>query len=253
MNILLVNGSPRRGNTFRVLENLGTMVRSLGHETNIVHLNDYKIKQCSGCYNCILQGIESCPIKDDIPSLWNLFSQADGIVLSSPVYALGVTGVMKNFMDRVAYNAHRPKMYNKPTIIVSTTAGMGVEKVISQLKWFEICGLKIIGSIGFLVYPKAREKEGSIQHQQKSLMQAAQKLDKALKPTKMKSPTLIQLIQFYGVKMNCDFGKDIYKADYEYYKNKIFHVEVPMNKFKLLIAKLFYKIGYSFLESKIEM
>jgi len=253
VKILLVNGSPRKKNTFNILKTIQEDFNLKQYETEIITLSDYVIKSCVGCYKCVLDGKEKCPLKDDVDNIWRKFLEADGIVLSAPVYALGVPGTFKNFIDRVAYNAHRPLMYNKPTIIVSTTAGMGTEKVIEQLKWFEISGLKIIGAKGFMIYPIGEATPKIADSNAKSLKMLIKKLEHEMAKEKEKKPTLLQIIQFYGLKLNCNFGKDVYKADYEYFQHKQYHKEIKINPVKELFGKILYKIGTAALRSSVNL
>jgi multimeric flavodoxin WrbA len=252
MKILLFNGSPRNGNTYKILLAIENSLKEKKYVTEFVNIKDFEINNCKGCYKCILEGNQNCPLKDDVNKIWGKFILADGIVLGVPVFALGIPGRMKNFMDRIAYNAHRPAFLNKPAIAISTTAGMGTEKVKKQLEWFNIAGLNIVGFKGFLTYPTGVNRKNTQEKIEKSLEKLAEKLDKRLKRKTTKNPTLIQLIQFYGLKMNAIYGKQVYKADYEYFKNKKYHIDVKINPIKLGIAKLFYKLGYTVLESKID-
>lgn len=50
MKILLINGSPREGNTARVLEALAA--RLGGHEVETLRLGELGIRGCIGCLRC---------------------------------------------------------------------------------------------------------------------------------------------------------------------------------------------------------
>jgi multimeric flavodoxin WrbA len=253
MKVLLVNGSPREKNTFSVLKNMENILQRHNIETKTVSIQNYNIKNCIGCYACVTAGGKSCPFSDDDASiLWNDFIDSDAIVLASPVFALGVPGVFKNFMDRIAYNAHRPVFYNKPAILVSTTAGMGTQNVFSQLSWFEICGLRIVAKVGLLVYPIGRDKEKTRMKKINQIENAVSSLIRANNPKRLPAPKLLQVIQFYGLKLNCEFGKEIYKADYEYFNGKSFFIDHKVSPVKRAVGKLVYKMGYNALAGKIE-
>jgi multimeric flavodoxin WrbA len=244
VKVLLVNGSPRKGNTLKVVEKIEAELKIRKIETEILHIIDNTIKTCIGCYKCVLVGKEECPFgADDTEIIWQKFLSADGIVLSAPVFALGVPGYFKNFMDRVAYNAHRPEMYNKPALIASTTAGMGTENVIRQLKWFKIAGLKIVSSIGFLVYPIGNDSSKVVHQKQVKIRKIIDKFEKSLHSKGIIRPTLIQVIQYYGLKLNSVFGKSAYLADYEYYKSREFFVDAKINPIKKALGKMVYGIG----------
>jgi multimeric flavodoxin WrbA len=252
MKVLLVNGSPRKGNTRRLLQDIESSIGKFGHSTELISIGDFEIKDCLGCYRCVMDGKEYCPLKDDAQRLWGKFEEADGIVLGTPVYALGIPAGFKRYMDRIAYNAHRPTFYNRPTIAVATTAGMGTQSVIDQLRWFSLVGCDLVAAKGFLTYPKAIDREKSSRARQIDLDRLTCRLNQVLLKRVVKAPTLLQVIQFYAVKLNAAFAPDIYKADYEYYKDRKYHGDARIGIAKLAAARLFYQIGFRVLESKIE-
>jgi multimeric flavodoxin WrbA len=252
MKVLFVNGSPRKGNTYKILREINEKLTKMGHITEIISICDFDIKSCTGCFRCVLDGEECCPLADDVKAIWQKFNEANGIVLGVPVYALGIPGLFKNFMDRIAYNAHRPAFYNKPTAIVSTTAGMGTKSAIDQLKWFKLAGCNIVASKGFLTYPKRMDKAKTRSKKDKAIERLISRLDNELAHNKTRRPTLLQVIQFYAVKLNSSFGKGVYKADFEYYKDRDYHLDIKPGKVKVLFAKLFYRIGLKILESAID-
>lgn len=71
-------------------------------ETELIRLDDYKIYQCEGCGNC-MNG-KHCKLldnKDDqLTELYNKLCEADGFIFSSPVYALSLPAMWKNWIDR---------------------------------------------------------------------------------------------------------------------------------------------------------
>jgi multimeric flavodoxin WrbA len=100
MRILAVNGSPRRnGNTQIMLEKVLEVCAEAGAETEYLRLRDYEIKPCDACETCGKH--KKCHYKDDLdqilPKLWS----ADGIVVGSPVYGMGVSAHTRLFLDRV--------------------------------------------------------------------------------------------------------------------------------------------------------
>ena len=44
--------------------------------------------------------IGKCPLNDDMAGILEEYRQADGYILASPVYDVGVTALMKNFLER---------------------------------------------------------------------------------------------------------------------------------------------------------
>jgi multimeric flavodoxin WrbA len=244
MKILLINGSPRKGVTYSILKQLNEILISKEIETTLININDYKINTCRGCYNCIMNGVEFCPLKeDDVQFIWNTITQSKLVVVGSPVYSLGIPGIFKNFMDRIAYNCHRPSFFGKSMINIVTTAGMGINQVLSQMKWFNIMGFKIIGAEGFLIYPHIKATQTKIIKDNKQVDKIIRLIEEYKDKDLQEKVRFIKFLQFQSLKLNSVFGKDVYKADYEYYKDKEYYFPTKINRFYQLYRKLFNKIG----------
>ena len=244
MNVLLINGSPRKGVTYNILKQLNEILISKEIETTLININDYRINTCKGCYNCVLKGVEFCPLKeDDVQIIWNTITQSKLVVIGSPVYSLGIPGIFKNFMDRIAYNCHRPSFFGKPMINIVTTAGMGINEVLRQMKWFIIMGFKIIGSEGFLIYPNKEATRTKSVKDMKRIDRITRLIEENMDKDQQEKVRLIKFLQFQALKLNSVFGKEVYTADHEYYKNKEYFFPAKINGFYRLYGKLFNKIG----------
>ena len=86
----------------------------------IIRLSDYTLKTCRGCKNCLDKGEEFCPLEDDRDILIDTLLQSDGIIFSSPNYSFQVSGLMKNFLDRLGYFFHRPQFFGKTFSFIVT-------------------------------------------------------------------------------------------------------------------------------------
>ena len=65
------------------------------------------------------------------------------------------------------------------------------------------------------------------------------------------NPSLIRVIQFNALKLNAMMGPDIYRADYDLYKDREFFVETKVGVVKRILGKVFYNIGTWNLKTKI--
>lgn len=73
---------------------------------------------------------------------------ADIIIMSSPVYLHHISGVMKDFIDRIAYWSHIFNLIGKRIIVCSSTDTSGNEYVISYLKKaFQSFGCYVVGEM----------------------------------------------------------------------------------------------------------
>lgn len=122
MKYLIINGSPRLGNTYGVISQVKN---SLEGEFEEVFLTGERIPMCRGCFKCIEQGEELCPDYDKINPIVEKMKSSDAIIIGSPVYAMNVTALLKNFFDHTAYLFHRPELFTKKALVVVTTAGAG--------------------------------------------------------------------------------------------------------------------------------
>ncbi|MCP4544079.1 MAG: hypothetical protein GY832_43765 [Chloroflexi bacterium] len=106
MKILAINGSPRgaKGNTERILQPFLAGAREAGVETKVVYLKGKKIEHCLGCFSCWTKTPGICVHKDDMPELLEKMRTADVMVFATPLYVYTVSGLMKDFMDRMIPN-----------------------------------------------------------------------------------------------------------------------------------------------------
>lgn len=100
IKILGIVGSPRKnGNTFKLMQKaLEAAKRIPGVETEIYEMAGKKFHHCTGCLSCTKTG--SCAFKDDLQGLERKYLEADGVILGSPVYHMGITSTMKAMLDR---------------------------------------------------------------------------------------------------------------------------------------------------------
>ena len=130
MKYVIINGSPRRKNTWKMVEYAKNNLKGDFEE---IHLMKEKIPLCNGCYNCIVEGEDKCPHNDKIKPIIDKMKEADGIIIACPVYALNVTALLKNFFDHTAYLYHRPEFFTKKALVVVSTAGIGQKDVAKYI------------------------------------------------------------------------------------------------------------------------
>ena len=102
MKVITILGSPKKnGNTARALDMLEENLISQGHEMERIHIIDYNIKGCMGCFACMGKNDEpGCILKDDAISVFERMISADAIVYASPIYAFDFTSQIKPLIDR---------------------------------------------------------------------------------------------------------------------------------------------------------
>lgn len=107
MKFTIFNGSPRgkKGNTHFIVKEFSKGVEQAGAEVENIFLVKKKIRPCRGCLTCWIKTPGICVINDDMAELIQKFDESDIVVFATPVYVDNVTGIMKNFMDRLVAGA----------------------------------------------------------------------------------------------------------------------------------------------------
>ena len=107
MKVVAINGSPHKnGNTYHTLKIVGAKLEENGIDFEIIHIGNKAVRGCLACGKCSKTLDEKCSITSDPLNEWiQTMKDADGIILSSPVYYSGISGTMKCFLDRVFYVA----------------------------------------------------------------------------------------------------------------------------------------------------
>jgi multimeric flavodoxin WrbA len=132
VKILGIVGTPiKDGNCQYILEEaLRVAGEESWAETELIHLQDYKIDYCIGCEGCLRRvhklqkkiGFDvipvpiedyNCTIKDDMEIIHEKMLESDGIILAAPVYIATVPGQVKTFIDRCRTFVHDYRLQDK--------------------------------------------------------------------------------------------------------------------------------------------
>lgn len=105
MKILCFMGSPRvNGLNAKLTSSALKGAESKGAETKRYDLIKCNIEYCRGCFKCVFENHDlpfgKCPIKDDMAGILEEYVRADGYIFSTPVYDVGITALMKTFLER---------------------------------------------------------------------------------------------------------------------------------------------------------
>jgi len=108
VKLLGICGSYRRASTYAALnaaiEEAGKIP---GVETKIIELRGKDIHACIGCNRCLKEGKNTCLSfpDDDMKEVFDAFGEADGYIIASPVYGMGITPVLSAVFSRFRPNA----------------------------------------------------------------------------------------------------------------------------------------------------
>lgn len=97
MKILVLNGSPRKGNTVTAI-NAFTEGAKGRNDVEIIDTYKLNISPCMGCGACECH--KGCVAKDDSNLIVDKLVEADVVVFATPVYWWGITAQMKLVIDK---------------------------------------------------------------------------------------------------------------------------------------------------------
>ncbi|MDD6286547.1 MAG: flavodoxin family protein [Methanobacteriaceae archaeon] len=147
MKVVGIVGSPRsKGNTEFLVQTALNRIASEGIETKLITLHDKDINFCRGCDAC--KKTDKCVIDDDMIDITEIVRDADGIIMSSPVYFGDMTGLAKTFIDRLRPLRNNHALKNTVCGAISTGGfrNGGQESTIASIHdFFLIQGAIIIG------------------------------------------------------------------------------------------------------------
>lgn len=237
MKFLIINGSPRKKNSWSIVKQVKTNLKG---EFEEVHLASEKIPLCHGCFNCIMEGEDKCPHFDYINPIVEKIRECDGLIVATPVYAMNVTALLKNFIDHTAYLYHRRAFFDKKALVVVSTAGAGQKKVAKYLN-------ETLRHWGFnKVYNIAMACGGKEHLETKEIDKISKKFYNDLKSGKLHSPKFIDVL-YYNVWRAMALMDEPIPADARYWQetgliNHDFSPKVKLNFIKKIFAKFMFFI-----------
>lgn len=233
--VLLINSSFRKKNTYKLLLQVGELIKKNGFEIEIINLFDYNLKDCIGCETCIYHN-DNCALSDDMNLLRQKFLEADGIVFSSPVYMRSVTSKFKVFADRTCKWFHKPEPAGKPVMFIATTASTGLKET---KQFYEGFAIGFGGRIGEFVARKENELDNPITEKEIKNFLKLLKTDKSEYHPKNKELIIFIVQKILALKSG--------KSDKAFWENKgwltkKYYYQCKINVFKTLFSKMMFKI-----------
>ena len=232
VKILAICGSPHKGNTYNILSMLKQTRPEIDFE--ILILAQLNLQDCLGCYTCINTGEENCPLKDDRDMIIEAMKAADGTLFASPTYARTISALMKKFVERTSYFAHRPIFFGKYAMALTTCAGFGADLTCKYLNEnFTQSGFSFVPSVELKVATKSNIE---MNHNRMKALSGYEKLINAIKSHDKVKPSFGQLVYFNIFKSISEMNKLKGWADYKFYKDKkdyYYDVKIPFVKHRL--------------------
>ena len=135
MKILIFNGGPHKGNTWRLTLATKKYIHKIDNTVEFceVHLSEIDLPFCTGCSNCFRKGHKFCPHYKKVQPIIDTIEECDAVIFSVPCFQGHLPGIMKNFTDHMAFMLHRPRYFTKKALIISTTGGVSAESTTKAL------------------------------------------------------------------------------------------------------------------------
>lgn len=129
MKIVVLNGSPRQGNTKDLLDAFLKGVKDA--EVTYYDAGKGKVLPCEGCDACFK--LNKCKHNDDTNMIINKLIEADAIVFGTPVYFWGISAQLKAVIDKMyMFNTVDYKVPGKKIGLISV-GGADLENMQYQL------------------------------------------------------------------------------------------------------------------------
>lgn len=236
MKILAVLGSPKgKGAGYRIVQMLEEKMRSLGNmDFAYLFLREANLAQCTGCYACIARGEDRCPLKDDRAAIEKELLAADGVILSTPLYVLNVSWLMKNFIDRFAYRNHRPCFHRQKVLSVVNMGGDSPKAALSCLK-HALGGSRVVHELG-IATPLWRRTRRAIRKMERAIDAAAREFYQACLDSSLPTPPLYDLFLFLVRRKMYLACKQALSADAAWYEAKAYYYDAKINPIKRAAA-----------------
>ncbi|MBS4537494.1 flavodoxin family protein [Clostridium sp. D2Q-11] len=221
MKILAIMGASKNGNTTEVINYFEKKLKqTMNCQFEYLYLSDYNIDFCTGCHNCIFDGEDKCPHFSEVQKIEDKILEVDGVILATPGYMFSVTGIMKNFLDHVAYNCHRPKYFGKKLFIIANCTKWQEESVFKPMEtWAKGSGFSFVGKLYVDILPfPLKDKE--LDKRRNLIQKGARKFINELRRENQVNPTFGDIVTFHAFRTLSKIAPKILTADYKYYKDK---------------------------------
>jgi len=170
MKILAIIGSYRKtGNSRQLVDMIGDALHQEAARAGVplefetLHLGHSRIEACRGCRACFDLGEDSCPLMDDLLAIKAKMKQADGLLVATPVYVHDVSGITKNWIDRLAHVCHRPEFAGNCAYLLATVGGSPTGHALRSLDVaLSTWGFHIVGKSGLKTGARLRKIIGTL-------------------------------------------------------------------------------------------
>lgn len=252
MKYLILNGSPHKGNTWKLAELIRDNIKELSPDAVFeeIQLSDIKLPFCTGCSLCFRKGQQYCPHNHIMQEIINKIDESDGLILAVTTFNMQPTATLKNLIDHMCFMLHRPHFFRNKAIVISTVGAVGGKSAVKYVAgWlagigFNRCYKLLVSSYSWNNYMPNE----MIKMKCKKL---AKKFHEDVSSKKMHAPSfgiLIPYNLFRGMSPNYVKGTEYETEDGVYWTQPVrakrtYDLSIPVPFYKRLFGNLFYFIG----------
>jgi len=135
MKICAIYGTERKGCTWHIAQEVLTRIPNA--EVTEFFLPRDCPDTCISCFRCFNEE-NHCYQSECARNIREIMLAADVILLTSPVYALHLTGQMKTFLDHYAnmWIVHKPnaEMFRKQAVVIASASGPVYRSALKEMK-----------------------------------------------------------------------------------------------------------------------
>ena len=252
MKILVLMGSNRcNGNTDQLTGLMKDHLQQeaeqhqIALEIETIYLGKQNLQFCQGCRACYDQGEDHCPLKDDLLAIKAKLLAADGIILASPVYVDDVSGITKNFIDRLCHVCHRPQFAGKSAYLLATSGGSRTGKALETMQMaLRTWGFYIVGQSGHKMGALMKREDTRAQFDAQAA-RAAKQLFTAIHRGSYRRPDFFSLMMFKIQQTAWQTEGDRGTLDYRYWEQqgwldsgRTFFIPHEANALKVALARM---------------
>lgn len=104
MKVLGISAGTKDGSNDAMCKQALMGAKERGAEVEFIRVLDLNIKHCTGCIGCVMSLMTGkgnrCVLKDDFDWLLDKMLDADGIIISAPIFEKGTAGIIRTLTDR---------------------------------------------------------------------------------------------------------------------------------------------------------
>lgn len=252
MRYLVINGSPHRGNTWKLTLQAMRTIRTADAtaEFDEVHLGEANLPFCLGCSACFRLGHEKCPHSGIITEMIRKIEAADGVIVLSSTFNLRETALLKNLFDHLCFMLHRPRFFQSKALVLTTTGGVGARRAAKSIKSF-LKGIGFNRCHTFAVASHSWNDYHIGKTTTRRLERATRRFQWDVASKKLHRPSLLVLIPynlFRGMSLAYAYGTEYETRDGSHWteecrRSGVYDRSVPVPFFKKPLGTLFYWIG----------